>query len=104
MEDQIEDLPDLNDESPRTRTLRYYHHLLDNAREIEDSEDMYQEYVWKVDKIISRKRRGRHIFLHVRWKPGNRSWISLKSLRLHDPFSCVTYAVEKRLTNSPEWE
>ena len=23
---------------------------------------------------------------------------------LHDPFSCVTYAVEKRLTNSPEWE
>ena len=65
---------------------------------------MYQEYVWKVDKIISQKRQGKHIFLYVRWKPGNRSWISLKRLRLHDPFSCVTYAVEKRLTNSPEWD
>ena len=28
----------------------------------------------------------------------------LKVLRLHDPFSCVTYVVEKHLTNSPEWE
>ena len=65
MESQIEDLPDLTNESPTMRNLRYYHHILDNAREPEDPEDRYQDYVWKVDKIISRKRRGRQIFLHV---------------------------------------
>ena len=58
MELQIEELPDLDDESSSMRTLRYYHHLLDNAREFEDPEDRLQYYVWKVDKIISRKRRG----------------------------------------------
>ena len=80
MESQIEELPDLDDSSPSMRTLRYYHHLLDNAREAADPEDRFQDYVWKVDKIISRKRRGRQIFLHVQWRLGNRTWISLKSL------------------------
>ena len=88
MESQIEKLPDLDNESPSMRTLRYYHHLLDNAREAEDPEDRIQDYVWKVDKIISRKRRGREIFLHVQWRMGNQTWISLKSLRLHDPYTC----------------
>ena len=103
MESQIEDLPDLTNESPTMRNLRYYHHILDNAREPEDPEDRYQDYVWKVDKIISRKRRGRQIFLHVQWKMGNRSWISLASLRLHDPYVCVTYAAEKHLMNDQDW-
>ena len=60
MEDQIEELPDLIGESPGMRTLRYYQHILDNAREPEDPEDRYQDYVWKVDRIISRKRRSNH--------------------------------------------
>ena len=103
MESQIEELPDLDDNSPSMRTLRYYHQLLDNAREAADPEDHFQDYVWKVDKIISRKRHGRQIFLHVQWRMGNRTWISLKSLRSHDPYICVTYAVEKHLINNPDW-
>ena len=103
MESQIEELPDLDDSSPSMRTLRYYHHLLYNAREVADPEDHFQDYVWKVDKIINRKRRGRQIFLHVQWRMGNRTWILLKSLRLHDPYICITYAVEKHLINDPDW-
>ena len=41
MESQIEELPDLDNNSPSMRTLRYYHHLLDNAREAEDPEDRF---------------------------------------------------------------
>ena len=37
------------------------------------------------------------------WKQGNTTWISLKSLRLHDPYTCVLFATEKGLINSPEW-
>ena len=37
MEDQIEEVPDLSNECASMRTLRYYHHILDNSREPEDS-------------------------------------------------------------------
>ena len=102
MEGNIMIIPHL-DESPGVRTLRYYHHLLDNLEEPKDSEDKYQDYIWKVDKITSTKRRGRDIYLQVIWKSGGHSWISLKSLRLHDPYSCVMYAISKKLIHHPEW-
>ena len=91
-------------EDPKHRKLQYYHHILDELSEVEDSEDEYQNYVWKVDKIVSHKRRGRQIFLHVIWKPGNNSWISLKSLRFHDPYSCVMYAVKHKLLDESDWD
>ena len=69
-----------------------------------DSEDRYQAYCWKADKILSHKRRGKQIFLHVKWKPGNHSWISLRSLQCHDLYACVMYAVEKGLMNQKGWE
>ena len=42
--------------------------------------------------------------MFVQWIQGNRSWISLNSLRLHDPYSCVVYATEKKLLSDPDWE
>ena len=71
--------------------------------EPKDPEDVYQDYVWKVDKIYSHHCRGRNTLVHVQWKWGNRSWISLKSLRLHDPYSCVIYAVTKKLFQDEDW-
>ena len=71
--------------------------------EPKDSEDVYQDYVWKVDKIYSHHRRGRNTFVHVQRKQDNRSWISLKSLWLHDPYSCVIYAVTKKLFQDEDW-
>ena len=71
--------------------------------EPKDSEDVYHDYVWKVDKIYSHHRCGKNVFVHVQWKQGNKSWISLNSLRLHDPYSCVIYAVTKKLFHDPDW-
>ena len=75
--------------------LQQYHHILDLATENMDGEDHYQQYCWKVKKILDQTKRGRQIFLKVLWKPGNVSWISLRSLRNHDLHSCVLYALEK---------
>ena len=97
VEVQTEEIPDIN-ESTSAKQLRLYHHTLEKMEEPKDSEDVYQDYVWKVDKIYSHHRRGRNTFVHVQWKRGNRSWISLKSLRLHDPYSCVIYAVTKNFS------
>ena len=68
-------------EGENSREQQFYHQFLDHNTEISDEEDKFQEYIWKVDKIVSHKLRGRQIFLHVIWKQGNRSWILLKSLR-----------------------
>ena len=38
------------------------------------------------------------------WKQGNKSWISLRSLRHHDSFSCVLHAVSQDLTLEPHWK
>ena len=35
---------------------------------------------------------------------GGKSWVTLSSQRLHDPYSCLIYAVKKKLTQEPEWE
>ena len=90
-------------ETKNSRKLEIYHHIMDNTMDPESKDVSNDVYVWKVDRIISRKRRGRQIFLHVQWKPGNRSWISLESLRHHDPYACVIYAVQHKLFREPEW-
>ena len=63
---------------------------------------------WNVDKMLTHKlrrtKKGHVPYLLVMWKLGNRSWISLRSLRHHDPFSCVLYAVSQDLTLEPHWK
>ena len=83
--------------------LQQYHHILDLATENMDGEDHYQQYCWKVKKILGQTKRGKHIFLKVLWKPGNISWISLRSLRNHDLHSCVLYALEKGQISGTDW-
>ena len=83
VEVQAEEIPDI-DESTSAKQLRLYHHTLEKMEEPKDSEDVYQDYVWKVDKIYSNQeyvwkidkiyshhQRGRNTFVHVQWKQGN---------------------------------
>ena len=96
-------------DNPKTRKLWYYHYVLDILNECEDREDSYSDYNWKVDKIITHKlrrtKKGHVPYLLVMWKPGNKSWISLRSLRHHDPYACVLYASSKKdLVSEPHWQ
>ena len=70
VEVQAEEIPNI-DESTSAKQLRLYHPTLERMEEPKDSEDVYQDYVWKVDKIYSHHRRGRNTFVHVQWKEGN---------------------------------
>ena len=67
LENEVEKWDDwaMINEDADSRKLQYYHYIVDGNRDIEDSEDAYQEYVWKVDKIVSHRRRGKQTFLHV---------------------------------------
>ena len=56
---------------------------------------LIESLVENEEVIISQKQRGRQM--------GNLTLFSLRSLRLHDPYSCVTYAVKRHLTGDPDW-
>ena len=61
LENEVEKWDDwaVINEDADSRKLQYYHYIVDGNR---DSEDSYQEYIWKVDKIVSHKRRGKQTF------------------------------------------
>ena len=75
VEAQVEEIPEI-DESESAKQLRLYHHTLERMEEPKDSEDVYQDYVWKVQKIYSHNCCGANTFIHVEWKQGPRRWIS----------------------------
>ena len=104
---KIDDLLDEGDEikeDKKTRKLLVYHHILDSSHQPEDPEDMHQNYTWKVDKIVRHVWNGRRTFVRVLWKQGNRSWISINNLRLHDPIACVIYAIKMKLVGHQQWD
>ena len=70
VEVQAEEIPDI-DESTSAKQLQLYHHTLEKMEDPKDSEDVYQDYVCKVDKIYSHHHQGQSTFVHVQWKQGN---------------------------------
>ena len=72
VEVQAEEIPDI-DESAKAKQLQLYHHTLEKMEEPKDSEDMYQDYVWKVEKIYSHHCQGRNTFIHVQNKQRTKS-------------------------------
>ena len=98
-----DDTPEMSDD-PKHKKLRQYHQMLESMSEAQDSEDHYTQYVWKVDKVVSHHKNGRQTYLHVKWKQGNYTYITLRSLMNHDMYATMLYAVRKRLADQPEWD
>ena len=44
------------------------------------------------------------IFLKVVWIGGDKQWISLDDMRLHDPFLVIRFALKNKPANKPGWE
>ena len=65
LDDEVETWDDwaVIKEGRKSRKLQYYHHIIDQAREADNCEDRYKEYVWKVDKVVSHKKERQTIFL-----------------------------------------
>lgn len=56
---------------------------------------------WKVDYVVAHRDiltpKGLRTMVMVKWWGGNASWVSLGSLRLHNPYSVVQYALKRGL-------
>lgn len=71
--------------------------------------DPYQANIeLQVEKIHEWKSRvtdkGEQLMLIVTWIRGDKQWMSLDDLRLHDPYLLVRYALKNKLTGKPGWE
>ena len=99
--DTLESLTDAN----RWENQRLYHAQLDLINYIyyPDQSDLD----WQIEDIrdwTSRKYDKQEIiFLYVVWIGGDKQWIAIDNMRLHDPFLVTRFAVKKNLTSTPGW-
>ena len=86
--------------------LRAYHARLDLMESILNPDQ--SDFEWQVEAItdwtVKRHAEVDQIFLKVTWIGGNKQWISVNDMRLHDPHVIINYALRNNLTDKPGWE
>ena len=86
--------------------LRAYHARLDLMQSIIHPEQA--DFDWQVEEIsdwTSKMHNDKHVVsLKVTWIGGDKQWVDLDDMRLHDPFLVIKYAQKNKLTTKPGWE
>ena len=101
---QVKAIPLSKDD--KDEKLRAYHARLDVLNCIfQPQEDIYGWQVEHIDKHLIKKEDDKvNIFFKVIWFGGNKQWVHMDDLRLHDPFLLIRYALKHRLMDKPGWE
>ena len=89
-----------------SENLRAYHARLDLMQAIIHPEQ--SDYDWQVETITEWTTKdhldNQQVLLKVTWIGGDKQWVTLDDMRLHDPFIVIKYALKNKLTNKPGWE
>lgn len=100
----IQDTP--LDTTEKIEKLRAYHAQLDLHSAIDNPEQ--SEVDWQVEEIEAwemRKDRGENrVFLKVKWFGGDKQWLPIDTLCLHDPYLLKRYAFKNNLTKLQGWK
>ena len=88
-------------------SLRKYHLILDKL-EADQSLDN-PDFFWKIreiadTKIIKNTENRPRYFFKVIWIDGDKQWVSMDDLRLHDPISLMRYGLSKGMLHKPGWK
>jgi hypothetical protein len=94
------------DTGQKREELRSYHAYLDRIEELEgDDPDTTNWRISSIDKhLVRSKEKERNLVFKVSYMDGDKAWIPMEVLRLHDPWTLVVYAHRNRLTKKPGWE
>ena len=87
--------------------LRIYHMRLDILNEIESPDLTKADWdVLFIDKYVARKcdNGSTEIIFKVQWLGGDKSWVKMSDLRLHDPLLVLRYGLRHKITRKPGWE
>ena len=101
---QVKAIPLSKDD--KDEKLRAYHARLDVLNCIfQPQEDIYGWQVEHIDKHLIKKEDDKvNVFFKVIWFGGNKQWVHMDDLRLHDPFLLIRYALKHKLRDKPGWE
>ena len=95
------------EQSESLESLRAYHARLDILNDIEspdESKSDWQALFIEKYNIKTRENGSPHITFKVQWWGGDKSWVKMDDLRLHDPLLVLRYGLRNRLTRKPGWE
>jgi hypothetical protein len=87
--------------------LRAYHMRLDILNKIESPDLSKADWdALFIEKYIARKRDdgSADIVFKVQWLGGDKSWVKMRDLRLHDPLLVLRYGLRHQITRKPAWE
>jgi hypothetical protein len=93
--------------SQRIENLRAYHARLDVLNEAESPDMTKMDWdVAMIDKYVVKKRENgtTDLVFKVIWLNGDKSWVKMDDLRLHDPLLVLTYGLRHQITRKPGWE
>src|SRR6476620_9411764 len=92
--------------SNKDKKLRAYHARLDILNGIfQPTDDIYGWQVEHFDKHLVKKEDDKiNIFFKVIWFGGDKQWVHMDDLRLHDPLQLVKYVITNKLLSKPGWE
>jgi Reverse transcriptase (RNA-dependent DNA polymerase) len=94
-------------QTSKMEKLRAYHMRLDILNEIESPDLTKADWdVLFIDKYVTRKRNddSTDIVFKVQWMGGDKSWVKMSDLRLHDPLLVLRYGLRHQITRKPGWE
>ena len=85
----------------RDERLRAYHARLDllNAMIKPEADDLD----WQVENITDWKF-DKQLMLKVTWIGGDKQWVSMDDIRLHDPYVIIKYGLKHKLTDKLGWK
>ena len=82
--------------------LRAYHARLDLMSEMLHPEP--RNYEWQVQGIMKYRVINQRPYVKVQYFGGTKQWISIDTLRLHDPYLAIRYGKKQNLLNTEGWE
>ena len=88
---------------PKREELRAYHARLDLMQAMLNREPADLE--WQVEKIIDwttkSTKLGSQIMIKLAWMGGDKQWMTLEDVKLHDPHLLIRYTLKHKLTEQP---
>ena len=86
--------------------LRRYHTQLERLERLGCRDD--PDVNWKVEDILDhtvRVHKGRtRVFFKVKWLGGDKQWINMDDVRVHDPTAVIKYGQKENLLRTDGWE
>jgi Reverse transcriptase (RNA-dependent DNA polymerase) len=95
------------DTSNKLEQLRAYHARLDILNDIESPDLTKADWdVQFIEKYVVRTRKDNSpdIVFKVQWLGGDKAWVKMGDLRLHDPLLVLRYGLRHQITRKPGWE